>query len=219
MFIGHYAAAPLAAASGKLKLWHAFIAVQFVDIIWAIFMITGIEQGRVIPDFTQANALDMHFMPYSHSLLFTAGWAIIGALGFKAFTRARGWGGAGIFGALVLSHWVGDVIVHVPDMTFWPGSSKIGFGLWNHVMLSFPLELLTMFAALWIYIRATKPVSKRAKMWTGLLVLFLGALQVLANFGPPPTSMTEVGISALIVFALLAFIASRYEKTRGSIGI
>jgi len=147
MFIGHYAAAPIGAATGKIKLWHGFIAVQLVDFAWAIFILLGIEKARVVPGFTEANPLDLHFTPYTHSLLFSFIWAAIGMIAFKLLTRAKDWTGALIFGTLVLSHWIADVIVHIPDMTLWPGSVKIGFGLWQHVEISFPLEIgLTVLA-------------------------------------------------------------------------
>jgi len=41
MFIGHYAVAPVAAATGKVKLWQAFIAVQLVDFVRAILNLNG----------------------------------------------------------------------------------------------------------------------------------------------------------------------------------
>lgn len=214
MFIGHYAAAPLAAATGKIKLWQAFVAVQFVDFIWAVFILIGIEKARIVPGLTQASPLDLHFMPYTHSLLFTLGWAFIAALAFKAFTSAKGWGGAALIAALVLSHWAGDVIVHIPDMTWWPGSDKIGLGLWRTVMVSFPLELVIALGALWIYVAKTKPASPRSKFWTTLLVAFLVILQSISNFGSAPGSVSEAAITALIAFTLIAFAASRYEQTR-----
>ena len=221
MFIGHYAPAPLGAISGHIKLWQAFLAVQFVDFIWAIFILLGLEQGRIVPDFSQASPLDLHFMPYTHSLLGSCFWAIIGAAGFKILAKRRRDNsdlnrnkGAIIFGLFILSHWFFDVLVHVPDMTFWPGSVKIGFGLWQHVAISFPLEVGLTIAALIYYMRKTQPVNPKAKIWAVLFIGVLVYLQILTNFGPAPSSMHEQALNALIVFSLLVFLAARFERSR-----
>jgi len=219
MFIGHYALAPLAAApvfalKGEFKLWHGFLAVQLVDFVWAVFILLGLEKARVVEGFTQANALDLHFMPYTHSLLFTAFWALLGALGFKILSGSKSWRGSVLFAILVMSHWVGDVLVHVPDMTFWPGSVKVGFGLWNTLALSLPLELGLTFAAFVYYIKKTEPKSPRATLWASAFLGFLVILQLYSNFGPTPKSMHEVAISALLAFSCLVFCAARFETTR-----
>lgn len=214
MFIGHYAVAPLGAASGKIKLWHGFVAVQLVDFAWAIFILLGIEKARVVPGFTEASPLDLHFMPYTHSLLFSLIWAIIGAVAFKVLTKAKDWTGALIFGALVLSHWFADVIVHVADLPLWPGSSKFGFGLWRDVSLSLTLELIIVLVGMFYYIRNTRPSGPRAQVWIALFLSGLVVLQLYSNFGPAPGSIQEMAISALVGFTILAFLASRFERSR-----
>lgn len=223
MFIGHYFAAALVtplAVSGRagmtppLKLWHGFVAVQLVDFIWAIFILTGIEQARIAPGLTQASPLDLHFMPYTHSLLFTLIWAGVGALIFKGVTRSKGAAGALIFGVLVLSHWLADVLVHIPDMTFWPGSDKIGLGLWKTVWISVPLEIFITLGALMFYLKRTVPRTRLAPYWAFLFMSVLVGLQLYANFGPAPASVQEAALSAFAVFTLLAFWASRFERTR-----
>lgn len=219
MFIGHYALAPVLASpnfakQSGFKLWHGFLAVQLVDFVWAFFILFGIEKASVIDGFTQANALDLHFMPYTHSLLFSVFWAIFGGVLFKVLSASRSWKGAVLFGLLVLSHWVGDVIVHVPDMTFWPGSPKIGFGLWNIVAMSLPLELGLTLVGLAYYLKSTQPKSPKSKVWAiGFAALLIG-LQLYATLGPAPKSINEVAISGLFVFTLLVFCAAHFEKTR-----
>jgi len=214
MFIGHYAVAPIGAATGKIKLWHGFIAVQLVDFAWAIFILLGIEKARIVPGFTEANPLDLHFVPYTHSLLFSFIWAIIGAVGFKILTKAKDWTGALIFGGLVLTHWIEDVIVHVPDMTFWPGSQKIGLGLWRNLAVSLPLELIIFTLGMVYYISKTKPVGLRSRFWIAVFMGVLILMQFYTHFGPIPGSINEVAISALLGFTLLAFLAARFERSR-----
>lgn len=214
MFIGHFALAPVAAATSKIKLWHAMVAVQFVDFIWAFFIMVGIEKVRIAPDFMAASHVDLHFMPYSHSLMFTLGWAVIAALAFKAFVKPCGWKEPIIIGALVLSHWFSDILVHAPDMTLYPGSEKIGFGLWNYLWLSFGLEIGIISAALIYYLLKTKPKSgKSFPIWC-LYLGFLILLQASVTFGHPPGSPSLLALSALFGFSIIAFGAAIVERTR-----
>jgi hypothetical protein len=46
-----------------------FVAVQFLDYIWATLVLLGIEKLRVIKGFTEGSMLDSYFQPYSHSLI------------------------------------------------------------------------------------------------------------------------------------------------------
>ena len=214
MFIGHYALAPIAAATGQVKLWQAFVAVQFVDFIWAGFILTGVESARIVPGFTQASPFDLYHMPFTHSLLAAAIWALVAAIIFKAVTKAANWGGSLWIAALVFSHWLGDLLVHIPDLLIFPGADKVGFGLWKTVWISFPLELAITLGAMIYFIRKTASSSQRHKLWIGLFFAVLVILQVFSNFGPPPASIQEAAITALIAFSALAFLAGRFERTR-----
>lgn len=213
MFIGHYALAPIAAATGRVKLWQAFIAVQLVDFIWAGFILIGIENARIVPGFTQASPFDLYHMPFTHSLLAAALWALIAALIFKAVTRAVDYGGSLWIAALVFSHWLGDLLVHIPDLLVFPGADKAGFGLWKTVWISFPLELAITLGAMIYFVRKTAPSSPRPKLWIALFFALLIVLQTFSNFGPPPNSIQEAAITALIAYSVLAFFAGRFERT------
>src|SRR5476649_2652838 len=69
MFVGHYgvsfAAKP---AESRVPLWVWFIAVQWLDVIWSVLVLMGIEKLRIVPCYTEANALDLYYMPYTHGL-------------------------------------------------------------------------------------------------------------------------------------------------------
>jgi hypothetical protein len=65
MFVGHYSVAFAAKTEkNKIPLWFLFIAVQFLDYIWATLVLFGIEKLRVIKGFTQGSMLDSYFHPY-----------------------------------------------------------------------------------------------------------------------------------------------------------
>ena len=73
MFIGHYGVAFAAKPVGvrleaRAPLWVWFIASQWMDVVWSFLVLLGIERLRIVPGFTEANALDLYYMPYTHSL-------------------------------------------------------------------------------------------------------------------------------------------------------
>ena len=44
MFVGHYAVSYAdKSLAQSIPLWHLFIAVQFLDVLWGLFVLLGIE--------------------------------------------------------------------------------------------------------------------------------------------------------------------------------
>jgi len=69
MLVGHYGPAfALKCAERTIPLWVLFVAVQWMDVLWSGFVALGIERFRVVPGFTATNALDLYYMPFTHSL-------------------------------------------------------------------------------------------------------------------------------------------------------
>src|SRR6266581_7864310 len=69
MFVGHYGVSYAAkSATPRVPLWVWFIAVQWLHVVWSLLVLLGIEKMRVVPGFTEANAYDLYYMPYTHSL-------------------------------------------------------------------------------------------------------------------------------------------------------
>jgi hypothetical protein len=84
MFVGHYSVAFAAKSErNKIPLWFLFVAVQFLDYIWATLVLLGIEKLRVIKGFTAGSMLDSYFHPYSHSLITAIAWSVLAALVYK----------------------------------------------------------------------------------------------------------------------------------------
>jgi hypothetical protein len=95
-----------------------------------------------------------------------------------------------VVGAVVISHWFLDAIVHRPDLPLLPGGeARVGLGLWNSVTATLLLEGAMFCAALIFYLRGSKALD-RAGTW-GLwgIVAFLLAAYAGATFGPPPPSI------------------------------
>jgi hypothetical protein len=137
MFVGHYSVAfALKSEKNKIPLWVLFIAVQFLDYIWATLVLLGIERLRVIKGFTAGSMLDSYFHPYSHSLITAILWSCIAAIVYKpicswlglAYTKSASL----IIGFAVFSHWVLDLIAHPRDLAIYDNTLKVGFGLWNY---------------------------------------------------------------------------------------
>ncbi|MFN9376805.1 MAG: hypothetical protein ACK564_07235, partial [Novosphingobium sp.] len=151
MFIGHWAPALAAAAASKRSpgIGTLFIAAQLVD--WAFFalLLVGVEQMRFSPGISVMNPMDLYHIPITHSLLGSAGFAA--ALAGLIWLVSKYRTAALIGGAVVLSHWFLDLLVHVPDLTLAGSPPKLGFGLWNHPMIEMPLELGITMGALWWY--------------------------------------------------------------------
>ncbi len=133
MFIGHIAVALGAKkAAPKVSLGTLIMAAQFVDLLWPIFLLLGVEHVRINPGDTAYTPLDFYDYPVSHSLLTGVGWAIVFGLVYYAIRRSAR--NAWILAACVISHWLLDLVVHRPDLPIVPGlKTYVGLGLWNSV--------------------------------------------------------------------------------------
>jgi hypothetical protein len=195
MFIGHWAPAMVAATHKQApSLPILFIAAQLVDWAFFLFLMFGVEAMRVTPGISVMNPMDLHHMPYTHSLLGAAAWAA----GFAVliFATGRNRAAAIIAALVVLSHWFLDLLVHVPDLTIAGSPPKLGLGLWNHPAIEMPLELILTFGALWMYACTAKP--KTVPLLTLAVVML--ALQAFNWFGPVEPEVT-LGTSLLALFA------------------
>ena len=89
MFVGHYSVAFAARSDeNRIPLWVLFVAVQFLDYLWATLVLLGIEKLRVIKGFTAGSMLDSYYHPYSHSLVTALVWSALAALVYKKFWPA-----------------------------------------------------------------------------------------------------------------------------------
>jgi hypothetical protein len=197
MFLGHFALAFAAKKPApRVSLGTLFMAAQFLDLLWPAFLLLGVEHARLAPGITRVTPLDFYDYPYTHSLLMALVWGVVFfAVCFSLHRRART---AFILVALVVSHWVLDLIVHRPDLPLAPGSHwYFGLGLWNSVAGTLIVETGLYVAGVLIYRRTTvarNPVGRFA-FW--VLVLVLYAIYLASVFGPPPPDMRAVAWAGL----------------------
>lgn len=215
MFVGHYGASFAAKSiDTKIPLWLLFLATQLVDVLWAIFVFLGVERVNIVEGFTSANHLHLEYMPYTHALTSSVGWAVLAAGAYAVLSKKR-WGGSAIVvGAAVLSHWVFDWPMHVPDLPLYGNELKQGLGLWREpVVVTFAIEGLVLFGGLLLYLRATKPTNG-GRYGTLVYVVVMFAAFVGFTFGPPPPSDKAVAAMALVSYLAFAGVAYWLERKR-----
>lgn len=197
MFIGHYA---IALGAKKIvptaSLGTLFLAAQFVDLLWPIFLIFGLEHVRIDPGNTVVTPLDFYDYPITHSFLGSLSWAI--GLGIVYWIIQRNFRTACVIAGIVLSHWILDAIVHRPDLPILPGTDvMVGFGLWNSLPGTIVIELGLFITGTMIYLRTTKNKSLIGRYALGCLIATLGLIWLGNIFGPPPPSETAIGFAGL----------------------
>ncbi len=207
MFLGHYGVAfACKRLAPNTSLGTFTFAAQFLDELWPILLLVGVEHVRIDPTYMAANPLVFTSYPYSHSLLMAVVWGVL--IGGVYFGTRRGWRAAMLVGAAVVSHWFLDVPMHAPDLPLWPGSPiKIGFGLWNSILATNVAELTVFGGGLLVYLRTTRS-SDRVGTWAlWSLVVVLLAIYVSGYVAPPPSTEQAVGWSALVLWLFIPWAA------------
>ena len=76
------------------------------QLTWFILGLMGIQKLHIVPGFTEANALDLYYMPYTHSrpglIVLTL---IFGGI-VAVFTNGNRWATILLVAAALFSHWV-----------------------------------------------------------------------------------------------------------------
>lgn len=211
MYVGHFAPAfAVSAASPEApRLGTLFVAAQLVDLAFFGFVLSGVEHMRVVPGITAMNPMDLYDMPFTHSLLGTAVWAL--GFGIAVWFVARSIPAAAWAALVVLSHWFVDLLVHRPDLTLAGVPPRLGFGLWDYRMIAIPLELGLIGAAFWFYLSRTCGPIGPPLILLGTMLLF----QAINWFGPQPTEMDmSLPLTALFSYAVLIALARWVGRTR-----
>jgi membrane-bound metal-dependent hydrolase YbcI (DUF457 family) len=215
MFIGHFAAGfGLKRAAPAVSLGTLFLGAQLLDLIWPTLLQVGWERAAIAPH-SEGPPLEFTHYPISHSLAMTAVWAGVFGGVYWAWRRDRM--GALVCGLAVLSHWLLDLVVHLPDLPLWPGGDiRLGFGLWRSLPGALALEFAALGAGVWLYVRATEPRDRIGSLGLWILVLGLGCIQLGNTFGPPPPSVSAVAWvgQAQWLLVLLGYWIDRHRRGR-----
>jgi hypothetical protein len=212
MFIGHYAVGFAAKrAAPETSLGWLVGATVLLDLLWPIFLLLGWEEVRVTRGATPFLNLDFVGYPISHSLVTTAGWALLAGGAYRAATRDRR--GAVWIGICVASHWVLDFVTHLPDLPLWPGGPRVGLGLWNSTFRTVAVEEAMLAAGLWIYVAHTEPRDRIGRWGFVGFVAFVLAIYVSSLVSPPPPSPHAVAWAGLAAW-ILPFWAGWFDRHR-----
>ncbi len=227
MFMGHYGPAVWDSQRGKTKpiiaLWQGFLAVQAVDIVFALLAILGVE-GTIIQ-----NDQPFFNIPWSHSLLTAILISLMTGLIFYRAKPILGKKGFWIIVMLAFSHWVLDLIVHRPDLPLYPSSSLVfGFGFWNYPLAAYAMEMGLLAAGLLYWVRVTRAQSVFYSLAPWGLFIFMGVIQYIFITQPgldlqagqfdleSQMQGAALGVSALLTFILLALMIGVIERGRPS---
>ena len=115
--------------------------------VWSALVMLNVEKLRIVKGFTEGSSLDLYYMPYTHGL--------IGALALSAGTRrgrravlSRAARRRPARSSPARCSRTGCSISSSTCRTcrLLGDSYKVGFGLWRHVWISFPLEIAILVA-------------------------------------------------------------------------
>lgn len=215
MFVGHYGPSfAIKAARPSVPLWLVFVAVQLVDVVWAILVLAGVEKVRIVPGITASNPFDLYYMPYTHGLVTSLLWAAAAVVLCRRLPGVRSLSTAAWIGGAVFSHWVLDLVVHRPDLPLYDDTMKVGLGLWNYPWIALSLEALLLFAGMAVYLKWTRAVNVVGLAGPPIFGLLMLAIQCYVFFGPPPTSSASFALTALAFYAAFAAIAQWLDRQR-----
>lgn len=157
--IGHLAAGFVAKPTApKIPLWVFLVASETNDLLYILFSATGIEPKAdiITMDFVQGVKFSAVVSnPWSHGLFMSVVWsAMVAGIAFLFYRDRRA---SMLIGAVALSHWALDFLMHSNLPIFLGGSPLVGLGLENSgmgflFMTIFDLVILTVGVV--IYFRA-----------------------------------------------------------------
>jgi membrane-bound metal-dependent hydrolase YbcI (DUF457 family) len=127
MYAGHFAAGlAIKAKEPRAPTWALLVGVTFLDLLFAPFVLLGIERAHLTPGVSPGFALDD--VDWSHSLAMAAVWSLL----FAAFFLKQGKAVMAALAFAVFSHYLLDILMHPADQALWPGSTlHFGLGLWR----------------------------------------------------------------------------------------
>jgi len=222
MFVGHYSVAfACRTERNKIPLWVLFIAVQFLDYIWATLVLLGVEKLRVIKGFTAGSMLDSYFHPYSHSLITAILLSAVAAICYRSVCKWVGYtysrSAASIIGLAVFSHWILDLIAHPRDLPIYDNTAKVGFGLWNYRDPEFALEIALLAGGIVLYLaqNVMPEIRKGAVIAFGLALIIVQIGDTFVPRTPLTDKATAIGVWVFYtLFVLIAFVVEKIGAHR-----
>lgn len=215
MFVGHLAVALGAKRVSPRTPLAALIGAAFgLDLMWPILLLAGIEHVRVDPGHTAFTPLAFDHYPWSHSLSMAVVWAVaVGRLSVVLLKRSA----AGlVIGLAVVSHWLLDYVTHIADLPLWPGGPEVGLGLWNSIPGTLVVEGIFFSAAVFAYVRNTRPRQKAGTWSLWALIMLTVMIWISGPWSPPPPNERAIAWVGLAMW-LFPLWGTWIDRTRQSI--
>lgn len=201
MFLGHFAVALAARqAAPKTSLGMLVVAGQFIDLLWPVLLLLGVERVAIDPGNTRMTPLDFEHYPISHSLLAVLGWGALLGAAWLLLRRDRR--GALVIALLVVSHWLLDFLTHAPDLPLAPGRARVGLGLWNYPAATLLVEVGLFALGVWRYARTTRAADRTGRWAFWSFTAFLAVVYFANLTAPPPPSVTAIAWAGLALWLL-----------------
>lgn len=216
MFVGHLGVGlAMKKADQRINLGLLFFAAMLLDVLLWIFVLLGLEQVIVPPNYADLHYLTFYF-PLSHSLVGALFWSAV-ALGFTKYLlfKGRNWStrAGWVVAIVVFSHFVLDFLSHVPDLPIIGDSGKIGFGLNNNIWVELAVEVLIAAGGLVIYWRSMPGGRRIPRYGLVALMIFLCLLTALGALSPSAPAPAQAALSALVMIPLVSGIAFWLDKS------
>lgn len=174
MFAGHFGvAAAVKSKAQHLPLWSLLVSSQLLDIAFFGLFFMGTE-GFGTPIIGGRGTV-IH-AEYSHSLI---GALLLSLLAYAFAAHFWGKEKGTVIGLVTFSHWILDLLVHMPDLPIFPGNfgdlPLLGFGLWRFSIASLLIEGLLIIIGAILYLRFTVKSSNTKKVSLNgmIVVIFL----------------------------------------------
>lgn len=202
MLVGHIGAAMLAKqVEPRLSLGTAILAALVPDAFLHALVVAGIEHVQfrtgtaAAPYFTAAD------IALSHSLVTIAASALLAA-GLYAWRRGRG-AGAWLLGAVLVAHWVLDLVSYEPFLPVAPGRELfVGWTVARWFELAMVVEAVLWVGALILYVGESRAADSAGRyvFWGGVVSWsYVGW----ANVAGPPRKPEDAPIEMLILLAMM----------------
>jgi hypothetical protein len=188
------------------------LAAQFIDHLWPVLLLFGIERVAIVPGITAFTPLDFIYYPWTHSLLMSVAWGVV--LGAVVYAFRKNLREGAVIAALVPGHWFLDLLSHRPDLAIAPGTEAMfGLGLWSSIPATIVVELALFAAGVFIYWTVTSGATRKSRIILGSLVAFLLVIYTSNVFGPPPPNVQMIAVAGNALWLVILW-AWWVEKPR-----
>lgn len=210
MFAGHVGAGlALGSLERRINVGVFIFAAVLIDFLLWAFVLFGWESVIITADYPATHQPAFTF-PFSHGLLSAVSWS--GLAGMAAFYYYRrldkaGFRAAALVAMAVISHWLLDALVHVPELPVAGAASmKVGLGLWNTMPAALAVEAFIAAAGLFLFLSGTRLSRARAVGLTVLCLVVIISTVAGMIIAPPPPSVNAMAATSLVTIAVVCLL-------------